>query len=139
MRKIKGDESMRLAPGLHRIGSDVVNAYLVEDAARVTIVDAGRPGLWRELQEELTRCSLAGCSVAMSSRGWRSSTGRDRSIPYGSKSSAGRTLGPVDFAMTAPAVAAVLERVCAVLPTAAVKVGIEAAGYYHRPLLGSSV
>jgi transposase len=34
-----------------------------------------------------------------------------------------RLLGPVDFAMTAPAVAAVLERVCAVLPAAAVKVG----------------
>src|SRR4029450_11318377 len=28
-------------------------------------------------------------------------------------------------------------RVCAVLPTAAVKVGIEAAGHYHRPLRGS--
>ena len=52
MRKIKGDESMRLAPGLHRIGSDVVIAYLVEDAAGVTIVDAGLPGLWRELQED---------------------------------------------------------------------------------------
>jgi transposase len=50
-----------------------------------------------------------------------------------------RLLGPVDFAMTAPAVAAVLERVCAVLPGAAVKVGIEAAGHYHRPLLGSGV
>ena len=46
-----------------------------------------------------------------------------------------RLLGPVDFAMTAPAVAAVLERVCVVLPAAAVKVGIEAAGHYHRPLL----
>jgi hypothetical protein len=32
-----------------------------------------------------------------------------------------RLLGPVDFAMTAPAVAAVLERVCAVLPAAVVK------------------
>jgi glyoxylase-like metal-dependent hydrolase (beta-lactamase superfamily II) len=46
---------MRLAPGLHRIGSDVVNAYLVEDAAGVTIVDAGLPGHWRELEQELTR------------------------------------------------------------------------------------
>ena len=46
-----------------------------------------------------------------------------------------RLWGPVDFAMSAPAVAAVLERVCAVLPAAAVKVGIEAAGHYHRPLL----
>jgi hypothetical protein len=55
MRNINGDESMRLAPGLHRIGSDVVNAYLVEDAAGVTIVDAGLPALWRELQQELTR------------------------------------------------------------------------------------
>ena len=50
-----------------------------------------------------------------------------------------RVFGPVDFTMTAPAVAAVLERVCAVLPAAAVKVGIEAAGHYHRPLLGSDV
>jgi hypothetical protein len=37
-----------------------------------------------------------------------------------------RLLGPVDFTMTAPAVAAVVERVCAVLPAAAVRVGIEA-------------
>jgi transposase len=50
-----------------------------------------------------------------------------------------RLLGPVDFAMTAPALAAVLERVCAVLPAVAVKVGIEAAGHYHRPLLVSGV
>ena len=50
-----------------------------------------------------------------------------------------RLFGPVDFAMTAPAVAAVLERVCAVLPAAAVKVGIEAAGHYHRPLLAAGV
>jgi transposase len=48
-----------------------------------------------------------------------------------------RLLGPVEFAMTAPAVAGVVERVCAVLPGAAVKVGVEAAGHYHRPLLES--
>lgn len=46
---------MRLAPGLHRIGSDVVNSYLVEDAAGLTIVDAGLPGHWRELDQELTQ------------------------------------------------------------------------------------
>ena len=43
------------------------------------------------------------------------------------------------FAMTAPAVAAVVERVSAVLPDAAVKGGVEAAGHYHRPLLGSAL
>ena len=50
-----------------------------------------------------------------------------------------RLLGPTDFAMTAPALAGVLERVCAVLPAGAVKVGVEAAGHCHRPLLGLGV
>ena len=50
-----------------------------------------------------------------------------------------RLFGPAEFAMTAPALAAVLQRVCAVLPTGPVKVGVEAAGHYHRPLLGSGV
>jgi transposase len=50
-----------------------------------------------------------------------------------------RLFGPADFAMTAPALAGVLERVCAVLPAGAVKVGVEAAGHYHRPLLGLGV
>src|SRR5215204_6081388 len=46
---------MRLGPGLHRIGSDVVNTYLVEEAAGITIVDAGLPGQLRELEQELTQ------------------------------------------------------------------------------------
>jgi glyoxylase-like metal-dependent hydrolase (beta-lactamase superfamily II) len=44
---------MRLAPSLHRIGSDLVNSYLVEDADGVTVIDAGLPGHWKELQAEL--------------------------------------------------------------------------------------
>jgi transposase len=50
-----------------------------------------------------------------------------------------RLLGPINFAMTAVAVSAVLDRVCGVLPGAAVKVGVEAAGHYHRPLLAVGV
>jgi transposase len=50
-----------------------------------------------------------------------------------------RLFGPADFVMTAPALAAVLARVCAVLPAGPVKDGVEAAGHYHRPLLGSGV
>ena len=46
---------MRLAPGLHRIGSDFVNCYLVADAAGVTVIDAGLPGHWLELEAELTQ------------------------------------------------------------------------------------
>ena len=44
---------MQLAPSLHRLGSSLVNSYLVEDAGRVTIVDAGLPGYWRDLLDEL--------------------------------------------------------------------------------------
>lgn len=44
---------MKIGPHLHRIGSDMVASYLVEDGGQVTIVDAGLPGLWRELPDEL--------------------------------------------------------------------------------------
>jgi transposase len=48
-----------------------------------------------------------------------------------------RLLGPVEFAMTRRGLVETLDRVCGVLPGGgvAVKVGIEAAGHYHRPLL----
>lgn len=50
-----------------------------------------------------------------------------------------RLLGPLDFAMTRSGLSAALARIEAVVPLgAAVKVGIEAAGHYHQPLLVSS-
>jgi hypothetical protein len=47
-----------------------------------------------------------------------------------------RLLGPVEFAMTAPAVAAVVERVCAVLPGAAVGWGLRLRGIITVGRLG---
>jgi glyoxylase-like metal-dependent hydrolase (beta-lactamase superfamily II) len=44
---------MEIARGLRRIGSDIVNSYLIVDGADVTIIDAGLPGYWRLLQAEL--------------------------------------------------------------------------------------
>lgn len=44
---------MEIAPGLRRIGSDIVNSYLVVDGGDVTVVDAGLPGYWRLLKAEL--------------------------------------------------------------------------------------
>ena len=44
---------MQLSPSLHQIGSNIVNCYLVEEAGQVTVIDAGLPGQWRELQHEL--------------------------------------------------------------------------------------
>jgi glyoxylase-like metal-dependent hydrolase (beta-lactamase superfamily II) len=45
---------VEIAPGIRRVGEDsIVNAYLVEEAGEVTIVDAGAPGLWRQVATEL--------------------------------------------------------------------------------------
>ena len=51
-----------------------------------------------------------------------------------------RLFGPVDFAMTAPGLADALVCVRGALPAAdtAVRVGVEAAGHYHRPLVAPS-
>jgi glyoxylase-like metal-dependent hydrolase (beta-lactamase superfamily II) len=52
---------MELEPSLHRIGDGVVNCYIVEEAGSITLVDAGLPGHWKELQAEL---AAIGRSVA---------------------------------------------------------------------------
>ncbi|MGW7683964.1 MBL fold metallo-hydrolase [Kribbella sp. NPDC054772] len=44
---------MKLAPHLHRLGNDVVASYLVDTADGITLIDAGLPGHWRDLQREL--------------------------------------------------------------------------------------
>jgi len=44
---------MQLSPSLHRLGSSLVNSYLVEEGGLVTIVDAGLPGYWTDLPKEL--------------------------------------------------------------------------------------
>lgn len=50
-----------------------------------------------------------------------------------------RLLGPIDFAMTRPGLAAAVAKIKALVPpTARVRVGIEAAGHYHQPLMMAS-
>jgi glyoxylase-like metal-dependent hydrolase (beta-lactamase superfamily II) len=44
---------MEIAPGIRRLGSGLVNVYLLEEAGEVTIVDAGAPGYWKDLPGEL--------------------------------------------------------------------------------------
>lgn len=45
---------MKLAPHLHRIGNDLVAAYLIDAPDGITLIDAGLPGHWRDLHRELT-------------------------------------------------------------------------------------
>ncbi|HEX9040267.1 MAG TPA: MBL fold metallo-hydrolase [Trebonia sp.] len=46
---------MQIAKGLYRIGSDIVNSYLIVGTDGVTIIDAGLPRYWRHLNSELAR------------------------------------------------------------------------------------
>ncbi len=45
---------MQISPSIHRIGSNsIVNAYLIEEAGEVTIIDAGVPGYYDDIPHEL--------------------------------------------------------------------------------------
>jgi len=44
---------MQLAPGLNRVGNDIVACYLVVTDQGITLIDAGLPGHWRDLAAEL--------------------------------------------------------------------------------------
>jgi glyoxylase-like metal-dependent hydrolase (beta-lactamase superfamily II) len=44
---------MRLGPHLHRVGNDIVAAYLVDTDDGVTVIDAGLAGHWTDLKREL--------------------------------------------------------------------------------------
>jgi len=44
---------MKLAPRLHRLGNDIVASYLIDAPEGVTLIDAGMPGHWKDLQEEM--------------------------------------------------------------------------------------
>ncbi|MGA7149429.1 MAG: MBL fold metallo-hydrolase [Microbacterium sp.] len=44
---------MRLGPHLHRIGNDMVAAYLIVTPEGITVIDAGLPGHWSDLAAEL--------------------------------------------------------------------------------------
>jgi len=44
---------MKLGPKLHRIGNDIVAAYLVVTDDGITVIDAGLAGHWRDLLREL--------------------------------------------------------------------------------------
>ena len=45
---------MKIAPGIHRIGdSSMINAYLIEQAGEVTIIDAGVSGFYKDIDREL--------------------------------------------------------------------------------------
>ena len=50
---------MRITDGVHRIGNGTINAYLIEEAGEITVIDAGVPGLWGELVAALSELGRA--------------------------------------------------------------------------------
>lgn len=54
---------MKISPGLHRIGDDVIAAYLIVTDDGVTVIDAGLPGLRRALRRELASVGLSEADI----------------------------------------------------------------------------
>ena len=46
---------MEIAPGIRRLGTGLVNVYLIEEPGGITIVDAGLPGYWGDLSRSSRR------------------------------------------------------------------------------------
>lgn len=44
---------MKITPHLHRLGNDIVASYLVDAPDGITLIDAGLPGHWHDLQRVL--------------------------------------------------------------------------------------
>jgi glyoxylase-like metal-dependent hydrolase (beta-lactamase superfamily II) len=51
------------APGVHRLSSVYMNWYLLEAGGRLTVLDAGLPGDWREFLSALSRLSHSPADV----------------------------------------------------------------------------
>jgi glyoxylase-like metal-dependent hydrolase (beta-lactamase superfamily II) len=45
----------QVAPGVHRLDNVYTNWYLLEAGGRLTVLDAGLPGDWREFSSALSR------------------------------------------------------------------------------------
>lgn len=100
---------MRLGPHLHRIGNDIVAAYLVDTDEGVTVIDAGLPGHWRDLTAELASMgrSLADVRGVILTHGDSDHLGfaerlrRDRGVPvYVHAADAARARGEVKYKPT---------------------------------------
>ena len=52
---VRTTEPTELASGIWRLGTELVNWYLVEDGGRLTVVDAGAPKYRPQLDTALTR------------------------------------------------------------------------------------
>ncbi len=50
---LKTGAIMQIGPHLHRLGNDIVASYLIDTDDGITLIDAGLPGHWADLNKEL--------------------------------------------------------------------------------------
>jgi glyoxylase-like metal-dependent hydrolase (beta-lactamase superfamily II) len=50
---------VKITDGISRLGSGMINSYLLEENGEVTIIDAGVPGYWDDLPAELAAMGLS--------------------------------------------------------------------------------
>lgn len=54
---------MKLAPHLHRLGNDIVASYLIDLPEGITLIDAGMPGHWHDLQRTLAELGRSASDI----------------------------------------------------------------------------
>src|SRR3954462_14017658 len=95
---------MRLGPHLHRIGNDIVAAYLIVTDEGVTVIDAGLAGHYAELTTELgglgkTVADIRGIILTHGDSdhiGFAERLRRENGVPvYGHREDAARARGEV--------------------------------------------
>lgn len=55
---------MKVAPGVHRLGTSFINFYVIEEGESFTVVDAGLPGYWPFLTEFLDSSGSSPADIA---------------------------------------------------------------------------
>lgn len=50
---------MEIAPGIHRLGSRMVNWFMIEEGGRLTVIDAGLPKQWDQLVSQVSALGMS--------------------------------------------------------------------------------
>src|SRR3954453_17785057 len=57
-------QPVEVAEGVHRLGSSLVNWYVVDDGGRLTVVDCGLPSYWNQVEPGLAALGRSMSDIA---------------------------------------------------------------------------
>ena len=61
---MRANPPVQVADGVHRLGTSLVNWYVVDDGGRLTVLDCGLPGYWDQLEPGLAALGRSTSDIA---------------------------------------------------------------------------